>query len=85
MNVQSDVDNCWSFAGWVINLKPYRFISVVWSVSVQEVGLGLRWHSSGFLEVCLIPITLRVSFVDSRKDSLSEWYGWVEGDPYPEV
>ena len=85
MNVQSDKDNNWTFSAWVINLKPWKFISVVWSVNRHEMGLGLRWNTNGFLEVCLLPIALRVSFVDSREDELSAWYGWVEGDPYPEV
>jgi len=78
MNIVSDKDNNWGFAAWVINLKPWSFISVVWSVDRHEMGVGIRWNTGGFVEFFLLPIALRVSYIDSRKDPLSGRYGFEE-------
>jgi len=72
MNIVSDKDNNLGFAAWVINLKPWSFISVVWVVNRHEMGVGIRWNTGGFVEFFLLPIALRVSYIDSRKDPLSE-------------
>ena len=82
MKIVADKNNYWGFAAWILNLKPWSFVSVVWSVNRYEMGVGVRC-SNGFMEFFLLPIRLTISYVDSRNDQMSEWYGWVNGDPYP--
>lgn len=89
MKIVADKDNCWGFSAWVINLNPWNFLSVVWTVDWHQMGLGVRWNASGivfltFVEFFLLPVRLTITYRDCRKDQMSEWYGWVNGDPYPE-
>ena len=83
MKIASDEDNYWGFASWVLNLKPWSFVSVCWSVNRHEMGVGIRWNTNGFMEFFLLPGRLTISYIDSRKDQMSPWYGWKKGDPYP--